>query len=146
MEIEVRRAVYDDIEAWAEMRHQFWADTTVEEHRAELEQALLDQTLAAYLALCDTRPVGFAEISIRSYANGCTQQPVPFLEGIWIEDEHRQKGIGRQLVKAIEEDLKMRGYVEICSDSGLENVQSQKAHLTWGFEETERVVYYRKAL
>ncbi|WP_263409472.1 aminoglycoside 6'-N-acetyltransferase [Terriglobus tenax] len=146
MEIEVRRAVYDDIAAWAEMRHQFWPDTSVEEHRAELEQALIDQTQAAYLAVCDNASVGFAEISIRSYANGSTQQPVPFLEGIWIEPDYRQKSIGRQLVRAIEEDLKMRGYVEICSDSGLENIQSQKAHLTWGFEETERVVYYRKAL
>ena len=37
--------------------------------------------------------VGFAEVSIRAYANGCTSTPVPVLEGIFVEERSRRMGI-----------------------------------------------------
>jgi aminoglycoside 6'-N-acetyltransferase I len=46
----------------------------------------------------------------------------------------------------VERFVLARGYREIGSDAELHNVQSHAAHLGWGFSETERVVYFRKAL
>ena len=39
-----------------------------------------------------------------------------------------------------------RGFREIGSDALLDNEASHAAHRDWGFSETERVVYFRKAL
>ena len=89
---------------------------------------------------------GFAEVSIRKFANGCETQPVAFLEGIWVEPPLRRQGIGRLLVEHIEAFAVARGFREIGSDALLDNEASHAAHRDWGFSETERVVYFRKAL
>ncbi|WP_410001236.1 GNAT family N-acetyltransferase [Rhizobium leguminosarum] len=100
-----------------------------------------------YLALRpDHAPLGFAEICIREYANGCTAQPVPFLEGIWIDPKHRRHGVGRALVESITGDLIEQGFHELCSDADIRNRRSHQVHQNWGFAETERVVYFRKVL
>lgn len=39
-----------------------------------------------------------------------------------------------------------RGCAELASDTALDNLAAQAAHLALGFEETERVVFYRMAL
>ncbi|WP_432444450.1 GNAT family N-acetyltransferase [Rhizobium leguminosarum] len=78
-----------------------------------------------YLALRpDQAPLGFAEICIREYANGCTAQPVPFLEGIWIDPKHRRQGVGRALLENITGDLIKQGFRELCSDADIRNRRS----------------------
>jgi aminoglycoside 6'-N-acetyltransferase I len=46
----------------------------------------------------------------------------------------------------IEAFLITRGFREIGSDALNENHASHAAHRAWGFSETERVIYFRKAL
>lgn len=41
---------------------------------------------------------------------------------------------------------KSLGIFELGSDTWLHDLPSQQAHGAWGFEETERVVYFRKKL
>jgi aminoglycoside 6'-N-acetyltransferase I len=71
---------------------------------------------------------------------------VPFLEGIWVEPRFTRQGLGAQLMAHIEAFLAARGFREIGSDALIDNRVSHAAHLEWGFAETERVVYFRKAL
>jgi aminoglycoside 6'-N-acetyltransferase I len=87
---------------------------------------------------------GFAEVAVRSYANGCETHPVPFLEGIWVDPQFRRQGIGRQLLAHAQAFLVVRGFRELGSDSEIDNHASHAAHRSWGFSETERVVYFRK--
>ena len=103
-------------------------------------------TRIGYMAHSSDMPIGFAERSIRDYANGCTSQPVAFLEGIWVERRFRGQGIGRALVESIVADLLSDGFRELCSDAGITNRRSHRAHKGWGFSETDRVVYFRKPL
>src|SRR3954462_6355474 len=42
--------------------------------------------------------VGFAEVSRRTYAEGCETSPVGFLEGWYVVAARRRQGIGRALV------------------------------------------------
>lgn len=147
MGFSIRRCDAADLAEWARLRRALWPDGSVEEHADEIGTALPDGILRGYLAIGeDERAVGFAEVSIRRYANGSTQSPVPFLEGIWIVPEYRQHGIGGLLIERISADCAAQGFVELCSDAEIDNLVSHHAHESWGFAETERVVYFRKTL
>ena len=87
-------------------------------------------------------PVGFAEISIRDYANGCRAQPVPFLEGFWTIKPYRRQGVVFALVKTIKRDCQEQGITELCSSAHIENTLSHSAHQSWGLDETDRVVFF----
>ena len=147
MSFTIRLATESDREHWARMRVSLWDDLKDALNQFEVTEMLDDEKSTNYFVVdAADNPIGFAEINIRDYANGCTQQPVPFLEGIWIDDAHRRSGVGRALIARITNDLRAQGYVELCSDILETNHQSHRAHENWGFEETERVVYFRKSL
>jgi aminoglycoside 6'-N-acetyltransferase I len=94
----------------------------------------------------DGAAIGFAEITLRPFANGCGSRPVPFLEGIWVDARFRRRGIGARLVAAVEAFVTARGFHEIGSDALIENKISHAAHRRWGFSETETVMHFRKRL
>lgn len=134
---------------WATLRAELWPDGTLEEHREFAVAAIEDTTrLAAFLARDDDgNAVGFAEISLRfDYVNGCSTSPVGFLEGLYVREAARRGGIARGLVAAIEHWARERGCAELASDALLENETAQGTHRAIGFAETERVVFFRKAL
>ena len=72
--------------------------------------------------------------------------PVAFLEGIYVEPDHRGTGVARRLVAAIETWARQSGCSELASDAAISNVASQQMHEALGFTETQRVVYFRKVL
>jgi aminoglycoside 6'-N-acetyltransferase I len=133
--------------AWAEMRAALWPEESHQTHAEEVDRLLgSEDTWGLIAETNDGAPVGFAEIAIRKYANGCTTRPVPFLEGIWVKAEFRRQGVGARLIESAAAFLSNRGYREIGSDAEIENRDSHAAHAGWGFTETERVVYFRKAI
>lgn len=91
--------------------------------------------------------VGFAEASIRhDYVNGCDTSPVAFLEGIHVRPDHRHAGVARMLCRAVEEWSRSAGCTELASDADLQNEHGHAFHAAIGFEETERVVFFRKPI
>lgn len=136
-----------DRAAWAEMRAELWPTEQAEAHRAAIGSILNSQDAWGFIAEAPGgAAIGFAEVAIRKYANGCQTQPVAFLEGVWVKPTFRRRGIGARLIGYAETALASRGFRELGSDTELDNHASQAAHLAWGFAETERVVYFRKAL
>ncbi len=89
--------------------------------------------------------VGFLELSVRNYADGCTG-PTPFVESWYVDAEVQGQGIGRKLMAAAEEWARSKGYRELASDAEFENVVSHAAHRAIGFDEVERIVQFRKVL
>jgi aminoglycoside 6'-N-acetyltransferase I len=71
---------------------------------------------------------------------------VAFLEGWYVDEDMRGKGIGTALVRAGEAWARRRGYRELASDALLDNETAHRAHEALGFAEIERVVRYRKEL
>ena len=69
-----------------------------------------------------------------------------YVEGLWVDENHRRRGIARMLVKAGIEWGRSRGRAELASDVRLANVVSQAAHRRLGFVETERLVAYRMSI
>ena len=146
MAITVRKAGKKDLPRWAEMRNKLWPESTGEEHLKEIRSWLKHKTFQAWMAFFDGKAAGFAEASIRPFANGCDSRPVAFLEGIWIDKQFQRHGIGRELLATVEKWAKKKGIKELGSDTDIDNKDSQMFHLKMGFEEMERVVYFRKKL
>ncbi len=146
----VRVATDRDVEDWVGLRTALWPHHTAEEHRAEIG-ALLARNSNRELALVSIEEaigtLGFAEAALRhDYVNGCETSPVVFLEGIYVRPDSRRTGIARALCLVAEAWGRTQGRSEFASDALIENHASHAFHQAVGFEETERVVYFRKRL
>ena len=91
--------------------------------------------------------LGFVEVGLRSHANGCdASRPVGFIEGWYVVDERRRRGIGRALVAAAEEWARTQGCTEMASDTTSDYELSEHAHQGLGYEVVDRCVNFRKSL
>lgn len=147
MQVTIRLMEPADQVAWITLRGSLWPDEAYQTHEYAIDSLLRSVDAWGFIAQSgDGTPVGFAEVAIRKYANGCESQPVPFLEGIWVDAKYRRQGVGTRLINHVQTFLATRGFVELGSDTQIDNQVSQVAHIGWGFSETERVVYFRKLL
>ncbi len=145
--IRVRIMGHEDRAEWLAMRVALWPDERAQVHADRIDGMLDDHDTWGFIAETANGAVaGFAEVTVRKFANGCETQPVPFLGGIWVRDRFRRRKVGARMIQHIEAFFVALGYREIGSDALLDNLESQAAHVAWGFSETERVVYYRKDL
>ena len=147
--IQIREVTADDREAWLKMRQHLWPKSPPEEVENYLRTGRFDgfDTCIVLVAVAaDGALLGFAEISARPYADGCDTAPVAYLEGWYVQEEHRRTGIGRKLVKAAEDWGRAQGFTEFGSDADVHNIDSQKAHAAVGFTEAQRIVCFRKDL
>jgi aminoglycoside 6'-N-acetyltransferase I len=140
----------DDADDWALMRAALWPELSVEDHHSELAQLYLaaNPRRVAFLARSDEgEAIGFAEASLRhDFVNGCESSPVLFLEGIFVRPASRGAGVARALCEAAAAWGHVAGCTEFASDAYLDDAQSHAFHRAVGFQETERVVYFRKPL
>lgn len=149
----VERCSGETLDDWAALRHALWPDADIATHRAEAADSLSDSDQVAFLVR-DAAPgvqeggvLGIAEASLRrDYVNGCETSPVAFLEGIYVREGQRKRGVARLLVRAVEDWARSVGCSELASDADIGNDASHRMHDALGFEETERVVYFRKLL
>jgi aminoglycoside 6'-N-acetyltransferase I len=145
VQIVVRRVGGKGKSAWLSLRRCLWLlpDTT---HRADIKSLFGKRGFICLIAWDGKMAVGFAEAMIRPFANGCEWRPVPFLEGLYVKPSHRRKRVGHELVKRVELWAIKKGFRELGSDAHLSDLVSHQAHRAYGFKETERVIYFRKAL
>jgi aminoglycoside 6'-N-acetyltransferase I len=147
----IRRLESRDVEAWAAMRARLWPHADAEDLLREAYAFVEDEAAsfldAVFIAEDDAaQPLGFLELSIRDFADGCDSAPVPHIEGWFVEPQARGQDLGAGLMDAAETWSVDHGFVELASDTEVENVASQNAHAACGFEETERLVKFRKVL
>jgi aminoglycoside 6'-N-acetyltransferase I len=149
----VRPAEIADCEPLALLRHALWPESPVKEHFEEISSILNGRSPLAmpYLILIaeanDHTLAGFLEVGLRSHADGCnTSHAVGFVEGWYVAETHRHRGVGRQLLVAAEDWARSLGCLEMASDTWIDNEVSQKAHEALGFEVVDRCVHYRKPL
>lgn len=146
----IRIATFSDIEGWIGLRAQLWEDTSADQHREEATSLLAQSPneCITFLDVVDGTTIrAFAEAALRhDHVNGCETSPVAFLEGIFVQPSSRGSGVGQRLLRAVQSWAREQGCSELASDAHLENADSHAFHRALGFEETERVVYFRKPL
>ena len=103
---------------------------------------------AAFIAYSEHgEPLAFAEVARRvDHVNGARTSPVAFLEALYVVPHARGRGIATELVAQVCRWAKEQGLRELASDAAFDTVTSHGVHIALGFEETERVVFYRKPI
>jgi aminoglycoside 6'-N-acetyltransferase I len=145
----ITRCISVEQSGWLALRQALWPDCTQEEHLSEMSSFCAKaERYAQFVAYSESSaPIGFVEAAIRTdYVNGTESSPVVFLEGLYVVPEARLQGVARALVATVERWALDVGCRELASDALLENHVSHVVHRALGFEETERVVFFRKSL
>ena len=145
--VTVRQGTPADADGLARLRHALWPDGSEAQHRQELERFFAGPQAAPILVAEDRSGlVGFAEVSIRPYAEGCETDRVGFLEGWFVIPDARHRGVGRELVAAAEAWARSVGCTEFASDAEADNEESAAAHRALGFTEVGLIRCFRKDL
>jgi len=137
-----------DVEQWLALAHKLWQDYEVDTLRVNLMNSLQSRHEAVFLVETENgMDIGFLHLSLRyDYVSGATQSPVAYVEGIYVEDDYRHRGVGRALIHYAEQWGREQGCVELASDTLLENTVSHGFHTSVGFQEVERVVTFIKPI
>jgi aminoglycoside 6'-N-acetyltransferase I len=132
---------------WLALRLALWPGDSEAEHLSGMTDALARGHYVRLAVAASGAAVGFVEASKRAdYVNGTSSSPVAFLEGLYVEPKSRRKGVARALVESVVKWASIEGCRELASDSLLGNTIAHAAHRALGFDETERVVYFRLGL
>lgn len=146
--MDIRLVRESDRDEWLRMRATLWPDTSLEEHRKDIDEVLAD--LAATPVFVAVRPGGglggFLEAGTRPYADGCHTKPVGYIEGWYVDADLRRQQVGAKLVQAAEDWARARGCQEMASDCEEDNHASELAHKALGYHEKERLIHFQKSL
>jgi molybdopterin synthase catalytic subunit len=147
----IRIAQPADREEWTRMRQALWPDCTGALCQAEIDASLAGAWPAGVPSVAlvadagGGRLCGFVEISIKPL-DGFATSPVGYIEGWYVDEPHRRKGLGRRLIDAAGEWARSHGCTEVGSGCDVWNHTSREAHLAIGFRLMDDVLFFRKSL
>ncbi|MFI4854506.1 MAG: GNAT family N-acetyltransferase [Phycisphaerales bacterium JB065] len=141
-------------ERWRTLRDELFETTDDADSLLETREILTDgstrgMSYAVFLAVDLHRPdaiLGFVEVALRRFAEGCRTDPVGFIEGWMVLESARGHGIGGALVARAEDWAREHGCTEMASDAELENHPSDAAHRALGYREVARIRCFAKDL
>jgi aminoglycoside 6'-N-acetyltransferase I len=143
----IRRAGIDQAGELAGMAIQMWTDHDPEALEADFRNLVMNDEAACFIRYADDKPIAFAQCQLRhDYVEGTSSSPVGYLEGIFVAEGYRKKGFAAELLAACEKWAKEKGCAEFASDCELDNIDSLRFHTALGFEETNRIICFRKEL
>lgn len=98
-----------DLRALSILLAALWPESPKEEHARELKLILSGKApgaLPLVIFVAEDRDgslVAFLECGLRSHAEGCNpSHPVGYVEGWYVAEDHRRRGIGKHLLTAAE--------------------------------------------
>lgn len=137
-----------DLNEWFRLRKLLWDENDDGDHRSEMMD-ILSHPESQLVLVADSGNgslIGFLEASIRPFVEDCQTDHVGYLEGWFVDPEHRKNGVGRELVRNAENWARQKGCTEMASDAEIGNEGSLKAHTSLGYDITSRLVHLRKEL
>ena len=143
----IQKAKQADSQAAAGLAALLWPGHRLSELEAELAELTARPDAAVFLAWENSIPVGFAQCQLRhDYVEGTSTSPVGYLEGIYVLETHRHRGLAKALLTACQAWAKAAGCQEFASDCELTNTDSLDFHLKAGFSEANRIICFIKPL
>src|SRR5215218_6326359 len=144
-----RPVAASDANDWERMRQRLWP-AAPGDHASDIA-AFFDgdrrDPAEVFVAADEAgRTLGFAEVSIRSHAEGCESGRIASLAAWSVEEASRRRGVGAALLGAVERWGHSQGCTELASDADIDNARSAAAHVALGFTEVSRVICFRKPL
>lgn len=147
MVLEIRKANSAELSVLTDLALGLWPEHEKGEMLRELENLLGRRDAGCFLALADGVYAGFAQCQLRrDYVEGTSSCPVGYLEGIFVAEPYRSRGIAGNLLAACEAWAREQGCREFASDCELSNTVSREFHLALGFEEVNRIICFAKNL
>jgi aminoglycoside 6'-N-acetyltransferase I len=124
----------------------FWPKHTEGKIKKEFTRILSSGSEVSFICRDgDGNSIALMNASIRSdYVEGSNTSPVGYLEGVYVKEEYRKRGIAKDLLIGAEKWFASKGVSEIGSDAVIDNVISQKFHEKMGFQKGETIVHYLK--
>lgn len=143
----IYRATEEHAAIVAQLAIRMWEDNEQEKLTQEFRELLSGDASAVFLLSVDGQNVGFAQCQLRhDYVEGTESSPVGYLEGIFVCEPYRRKGLAQELLAKCEAWAREKGCTEFASDCELDNISSYKFHLGMGFEEANKIVCFTKKL
>jgi aminoglycoside 6'-N-acetyltransferase I len=132
---------------WLRMRRALYPDTPIPTHDEETD-AILNQpnNQQCFIALKDAKPIGFIEVSIRDWAEGCTTKNVGYLESMYVDEFFRRLGVGEALCLMAETWARQKGATEMGSDADIDNEAAISWHHDMNYRESGRSIHLNKKL
>ncbi len=146
--MQARPANDDDIAAWLAMRAALWPTISAEKHEEEVARIVSNRLQKAAFVCCpeSDSPIGFLEVFLHPRVPGCGSSPVAYVEALYVHPDHRRRGVAARLIEAAENWARSRGCREIAANADIENVAAHPLHRALGFEEAQRLVFFRKPI
>ena len=143
----VQKARKEDLEILANLAVLMWNSHSVSELIAKFSNIISNGKSQFFLKYENDIPIGFAQCQLRyDYVEGTTTTPVGYLEGIFIKEDHRNKGYAKELLSACEAWAKENGCKEFASDCEINNIDSFQFHKAMNFTEANRIICFTKEL
>lgn len=129
---------------WKTMRKGIYQSLDDEFHDREMKHILVSSDWFSYFLMSEEKQlIGMVEISTRNIVDGCLSSPVAYIEGLFIKNEFRGLGLGRETIKMIKHWCKQKGFTELALDTEIKNVAAQRFFKAVGLKETYRIVQFR---
>lgn len=134
MTFTIRMATEQDATAWADLRHALWPHEARDELAVEIPSMAARTDSLSLIAWNGETAIGLLEVEIRPHAPGSDGQPIPYLEGWYVAEGWRRKGVGAALVQEAEAWARRNGYAAMASDTILAYPDSPAAHAALGYQ------------
>jgi aminoglycoside 6'-N-acetyltransferase I len=136
-----------DVKVWKAMRSDLFSGLELSFHTREIKQILASRDRTCLFVIAPNgNTAGFLEVSLRNLVDGCMGGPVGYIEAIYLVPEFRGLGLGGVLIEALGQWFASKGCRDMATDTEIDNEDAQEFWSELGFEETWRVVQYRKPL
>ena len=146
--MKISKITKKDFAKWMELGVLFWSRHPKEKTEREFRRIINSKNEVSFVCKNEHESfLGFINLAIRTdYVEGSKTSPVGYLEGIYVKEAYRKKGVAKMLWQEAEKWLIKKGVSEIGSDTGTDNVASQKFHQKMGFKKGETLIHYLKKI
>jgi len=129
------------------MRHELYGELSAQFHEAEMELIFSSKEATCFIGLRESgAAVAMLEVSLRNFVDGCLGGPVGYIEGIYVTPLERKQGYAGELIEFATSWFRSKGCRDMAADAELANLIAQDFLTRAGFDETYRVVEYKRSL